>query len=79
MITVTHNEIIRLFPGIQDHTVLEIIDTKATVGELEAASLLLQNADEGLIDIKQQEGDQINRLLDILSRSEIRPEEEVDL
>lgn len=79
MITVTHDEIIRLFPGIQDHTVLEIIDTKATVGELEAASLLLQNADEGLIDIKQQEGDQINRLLDILSRSEIRPEEEVDL
>jgi hypothetical protein len=79
MITVTHDEIIRLFPGIQDHTALEIIDTKATVGELEAASLLLQNADEGLIDIKQQEGDQINHLLDILSRSEIRPEEEVDL
>jgi hypothetical protein len=27
MITVTHDEIIRLFPGIQDHTALEIIDT----------------------------------------------------
>ena len=78
MTTVTHDDIVRLFPGIQDHTALEILDTKATVGELEAASLLLQNADEGLIDIKQQEGDQINRLLDILGSSEIRPGEEGD-
>lgn len=78
MTAVTHDEIVRLFPGIQDHTVLEILDTKATVGELEAASLLLQNADEGLVDIKQREGDQINRLLDIFARSEIRPVEESD-
>ena len=78
MITVTHDEIIRLFPGIQDHTALEILDTKATVGELEAASLLLQDADEGLVDIQQQEGEQINRLLNILSSSEIRPQEEGD-
>ena len=78
MTTVTHDEIVRLFPGIQDHTVLEILDTKATVGELEAASLLLQDADEGLVEIKLQEGDQINRLLDILASSEIRPQEESD-
>lgn len=78
MISVTHDEIIRLFPGIQDHTALEILDTKATVGELEAASLLLQDADEGLVDIQQQEGEQINRLLNILSSSEIRPQEEGD-
>lgn len=78
MTAVTHDEIVRLFPGIQDHTVLEILDAKATVGELEAASLLLQNADEGLVDIKQREGDQINRLLNILGSSEIRPEEEGD-
>lgn len=78
MITVTHDEIIRLFPGIQDHTALEILDTKATIGELEAASLLLQDADEGLVDIQQQEGEQINRLLNILSSSEIRPQEEGD-
>ena len=78
MTTVTHDEIVRLFPGIQDHTALEILDMKATVGELEAVSLLLQNADEGLVDIKQREGDQINRLLNILSNSEIRPGEEGD-
>ena len=78
MTTVTHDEIVRLFPGIQDHTALEILDMKATVGELEAVSLLLQNADEGLVDIKQREGDQINRLLNILGSSEIRPGEEGD-
>ena len=78
MTTVTHDEIVRLFPGIQDHTALEILDTKATVGELEAASLLLQDADEGLVEIKRQDGDQINRLLDILASSEIRPLEEGD-
>ncbi len=78
MTTVTHDEIVRLFPGIQDHTALEILDMKATVGELEAVSLLLQNADEGLVDIKQREGDQINRLLNILGSSEIRPREEGD-
>lgn len=78
MTTVTHDEIARLFPGIQDHTALEILDTRATVGELEAASLLLQDADEGLVEIKRREGDQINRLLDILASSEIRPQEESD-
>jgi hypothetical protein len=78
MTTVTHDEIVRLCPGIEDHTALEILDTKATVGELEAALQLLQDSDEGLIDIKQREGDQINRLLDIFGRSEIRPLDDRD-
>ena len=78
MATVTHDEIVRLVPGIQDHAVVEILDANVTIHELEAALLLLQNADEGLIDIKQREGDQINRLLYILARSEIRPLEDVD-
>lgn len=78
MATVTHDEIVRLVPGIQDHTAVEILDAKVTIHELEAALLLLQNADEGLIDIKQREGDQINRLLNILARSEIRPLVDVD-
>lgn len=72
----THDDIIRLFPGLQDHTALEILDTKASIPELEAALLLLQDADEGLIGIKRQEGDRLNRLLDILSKSEIRPAED---
>lgn len=71
MATATHEQIVRIFPGIQDHTALEILATRATVGDLEAASLLLQDADEGLVDVRQKEGDRINRLLDILARSEI--------
>ncbi|MDH3614363.1 MAG: hypothetical protein OEU90_04455 [Gammaproteobacteria bacterium] len=78
MITVTHDEIVRLFPGIQDHTVVEILNAKATVDELEAALLLLQDADEGLIGIEQRERDRINRLLDLLGSSELRPQEDRD-
>lgn len=75
MDTVTHQDIVRLFPGIQDHTVLEILDTKATLGDIEAAVALLQDADEGLIGVKQRHGDSINRVLDILAASDLRPEE----
>ena len=75
MDTVTHQDIVRLFPGIQDHTVLEILDTKATLGDIEAAVALLQDADEGLIGVKQRHGDSINRVLNILAASDLRPEE----
>jgi hypothetical protein len=75
MDTVTHQDIVRLFPGIQDHTVLEILDTKATLGDIEAAVALLQDADEGLIGVKQRHGDSINRVLDILAASDLRPAE----
>ena len=78
MVTATHEDIVRLFPGIQDQTMLEILATKATVDELEAASLLLQDADEGLIDISEREGRQIERLMAILGESEIRPREDRD-
>ena len=76
--TATHDDIVRLFPGMQDHTVLEIIDAKATVAELEAASLMLADADEGLIGVKQRHGDRLSRLLGILAESEIRPRDDRD-
>jgi hypothetical protein len=68
----THQDIVRLFPGIQDHTVVEILDANATLGDIEAALALLQNADEGLIGVKQRHGDRINRVLDILAASGLR-------
>lgn len=73
MKTVTHADIVRLCPGIRDHTALEILKTEATVDELEAALLLLQDMDEGLVDIRQAAGDRINRLQSILASAEIRP------
>ena len=75
MDTATHQDIVRLFPGIQDHTVVEILDTKATIGDIEAAVALFQDADEGLIGVKQRRGDRINRVLDILTASDFRPED----
>jgi hypothetical protein len=75
MDTATQQDIVRLFPGIQDHTVVEILDTKATLGDIEAAVALLQDADEGLIGVKQRHGDSINRVLDILASSYVRPED----
>jgi hypothetical protein len=78
MDTVTQQDIVRLFPGIQDHTVVEILGTKATLGDIEAAVALLQDADEGLIGIKQRHGDRINRVLDILAASDFRREDPDD-
>ena len=71
----THQDIVRLFPGIQDHTVVELLDTNATLGDMEAAVALLQDADEGLIGVKQRHGDRINRVLDILAASDLRRED----
>lgn len=75
MDTATQQDIVRLFPGIQDHTVVEILGTNATLGDIEAAVALFQDADEGLIGIKQRHGDRINRVLDILAASDFRPED----
>jgi hypothetical protein len=74
MNTATHQDIARLFPGIEDHTVVEILDTHATLGDVEAVLALLQDADEGLIGVKQRHGDRINRVLEILTASGFRPD-----
>jgi hypothetical protein len=71
MITATHDDIVRLFPGIQDHTVVEVLATEASVSELEAASLLLGNQDNGLVEAKREAGGKLSRVLDILARAEV--------
>jgi hypothetical protein len=75
MDTATRQDIVRLFPGIQDHTVIEILETQATLGDIEAAVALLQDADEGLIGARQRHGDRINRVLDILAASGLRSDD----
>ena len=71
MATLTREDVVRLCPGIQAHDVIEILDTKASVAELDAALRLLHDADEGLVGVQREHGDRINRLLAVLSRSEI--------
>jgi hypothetical protein len=47
------------------------MNTGASVAQLEAALLLLQDADEGLAEVQREHGDRINRVLAVLRRSEI--------
>ena len=75
MTAATHNDIVRLFPGIQDHAVVEILDSHPTLGDVEAVLALLQDADEGLIGVKQRHGERINRVLDILAASGFRADD----
>lgn len=78
MTIATHDDIVRLFPGIQDHTVLDIQATDATTGDLEAALLLLQGDDEGLIDVKRRKADRLNLLIGILENSEVQVRDNAD-
>jgi len=72
MTRATHNDIVRLFPGIQAHTALKIIAMEATVDELDAVLLLLQDNDADLIELKRQKGGRLNLLRGILEESEIQ-------
>lgn len=76
MTTVTHDDVVRVFPGIQDHTVVELLEIGVTVDQLETARLLLADQDEGLIDREHREGGQLSRVLEILSRAEILPQDD---
>lgn len=78
MTTATRDDIVRIFPGIQDHAALEILDMKATVNELEAALVQLTSDDKEIIDIQHREGDQIHRLVSILNQSQIVPQNDHD-
>ena len=78
MTTATHDDIVRLFPGIQDHTVLDIQAMDATTGDLEAALLLLQGDDEGLIDVKRRKADRLNLLIKILENAEVQVRDNAD-
>ena len=74
----TRQDIARVLPGVQDHAVVEILGAQATLGDIEAAAALLQDADEGLIGVKQRHGERINRVLDILAASDYRPDDPDD-
>jgi hypothetical protein len=78
MNTATYRDIVRIFPGIQDHAVEEILDMNASVDELEAALVWLTSDDKELIDIKRREGGQIHRLISIVSQADIQPPEDRD-
>ena len=81
MTSATYDDVIQLFPGMQDHTVVEILAVEATVNELEGVLLSLQgndSNDEQLIDMKKRKGSRLNLLLGILADSEIQLRDEFE-
>lgn len=71
MTIATRADVCRLFPGLQDHTVVDLLAARPSIAELEAVSQMLQDDDESLIEIKQQKGDRLNRLAAILSYAQL--------
>ena len=72
MTIATRAEVCRLFPGLQDHTVVNLLATRPSIAELEAVSQMLHDDDESLIEIKQRKGDRLNRLVVILSHAQLQ-------
>ena len=68
MNSATHDDVIRLFADIQDHTIVEIMDLGPSLDELEAAALLLGNQDEVLADARAPAPIIVSRIVDILTR-----------
>lgn len=65
----TRKDVLSVFPDIQDHAVVEIMDLNATIDDLEAALVILTSEDKNLIEIKRREGGQIHQLMNILNQA----------
>jgi len=78
MTAATHDDVLRLFPGLQDHATLEILANSPTVGELETLFTLLSGDDGGLISAQSRESGRTYRLLNILNQSGIQPQPDRD-
>jgi hypothetical protein len=72
MKTATRKDILSVFPDIQDHAVIEILEMKSSVDDLEAAFSILMSDDKDLIDVKRREGGQIHRLMNILNQAGVQ-------
>ena len=72
MIVATHDDVCRLFPGLDDHAVVDLLATQPSIAELEAVSQMLQDDDESLIEVKRHRGDRLNGLFSIVSRAEVQ-------
>ncbi len=78
MTAATRQDVLRLFPGLQDHATLEILEDETTVDELETLFAMLAGDDENLYTTHRTEGDRMQRLLRVLRQSGIQPREDRD-
>lgn len=78
MTAATHNDVVRIYPGIQDHAVIEILAMQASVAELEAAMASLSSDQEDLIEFRHRDGDRLNQIMRILSQSGVEAQQDRD-
>jgi low affinity Fe/Cu permease len=78
MTTASHNDIKKVFPDLPDHAVVEILAMNATIDELDAALVMLTSDDNELIGIRERQGTQIHRLMNILNQAGIHSPEDRD-
>jgi hypothetical protein len=71
--TITSREILRLFPDLQAHTVVELQATGASADDLEVALQLLNASDEPLVEAGRREDPTVHRVLSVLSQADIDP------
>ncbi len=78
MTAATRQDVLRLFPGLQDHATLEILEDETTVDELETLFAMLAGDDETFYTTHRTEGDRMQRLLSVLRQAGIEPREDRD-
>lgn len=69
----TPNQILRLFPDLQAHTVVELQEIGASADDLEVALQLLNASDEPLVEAGRREDPTVHRVLSVLSQADIDP------
>jgi hypothetical protein len=72
----SHNDVSRLFPGIEDHAAADLLAMRPSIAELEAVLQMLQDYDDALEEIRRQKGDRLNRLYVILEQAQVRADDD---
>ena len=72
----SHDDVTRLFRGVSDHTVVRVLDTGATLEQLEEVGLWLAQEDDVLGEARRPLTGVPAQVLDWLERDEGYPDEE---
>jgi hypothetical protein len=73
---ITHDEVVRIFGDIDDHKVVEILETGATYQDLEEAAAWIADEDDVMGELERSLSGTAARVYDIVTRGEPSKEEE---
>ncbi len=72
---ITHDDIVRLVPDLGDLKIAHILETDATVGDLEEACVLVSGDGEAIGDLQVELSDAVAEIYDILTIDEAYEED----